>query len=75
MADISQTVALTQRERDRRNMLIMENLIYPVFLLFVLAGRLLPGRSKNAGGQRPQSAFAETSELTHSVVPWFFVFR
>lgn len=75
MADISQTEVLSQRERDRRNMLFMENLIYPVFLVFTLAGRLFPGRRKDAEGARPKSAFAEASELTHSVVPWFFVFR
>ncbi|MFN7056308.1 hypothetical protein [Hyphomonas sp.] len=75
MADISQTETLSQRARDRRNMLFMENLIYPVFLVIVLAGRLLPRRRQSAGGQRPLTVSAEASELTHSVVPWFFVFR
>lgn len=73
MADISHTETLSQRARDRRNMLFMENLIYPVFLVVVLAGRLLPRRRQSAGGQL--SVSAEASELTHSVVPWFFVFR
>jgi hypothetical protein len=75
MVDISHTDNLSQRARDRRNMLFMENLIYPVFLVIVLAGRLLPPRRKSAEGQRPLSVSAEASELTHSVVPWFFVFR
>jgi hypothetical protein len=75
MADISHTDSLSQRARDRRNMLFMENLIYPVFLIIVLAGRLLPRRRHSAGAKRALSVSAEASELTHSVVPWFYVFR
>ncbi len=61
------------RDSDRQAMIAYEALIYPVFLVGALLGRIVP-RSGSKGRDRP-SAFAEAADLTQSVVPWFFVHR
>ncbi len=59
------------RDRDRQSMIAYEALIFPVFLIAVTLGRLLPRSGSKA--QASRSAFAEAAERTESVVPWFFV--
>ncbi len=61
------------RDQDRQAMVAYEALIYPVFLVGAMLGRIVP-RSGSKGRDRP-SAFAEAADLTQSVVPWFFVHR
>jgi hypothetical protein len=61
------------RDRDRDAMIAYEALIYPVFLVVAMLGRLLP-RSGSKARVRP-SAFTEAADRTQSVVPWFFVHR
>lgn len=65
---------LGQMERDKRSMLFMKRLMFPIFLVTVLAGRVLPIWGEG-GRRRGMSVVAEASDLTHSVVPWFYVFR
>jgi hypothetical protein len=60
-------------DRDRDAMIAYEALIYPVFLVVAMLGRLLP-RAGSKARARP-SAFAEAADRTQSVVPWFFVYR
>jgi hypothetical protein len=62
-----------RRDHDRQAMIAYEALLFPIFLIVALLGRLLP-RASAKGGARP-SAFAEAADLTESVVPWFFVHR
>ncbi len=59
-----------RRMREQRSMHTYEALIYPVFLMIALAGRIVPAR-----GPRSRSVFTEAADLTQSVVPWFFVLR
>lgn len=66
---------LGQLERDRRSMVFMERALFPVFLIVAFLGRILPVSQRNMNGRRPGSLISEASELTHSVVPWFYVFR
>ena len=63
--------AIRHPARDRRQMMALQAVVYPVFLIVALVGWLLP----KAGGDPRTSAFAEAAELTHSVIPWFFVGR
>ncbi len=63
--------AIRHPSRDRRQMMALQAVAYPVFLIVALAGALLP----KTGGDQRNSAFAEAAELTHSVIPWFFVGR
>lgn len=74
MMEIRSAHILGQMERDKRSMAFMKRLMFPVFLVTVLAGRLLPA-STGKDRRRGISIVAEASELTHSVVPWFYVFR
>lgn len=61
------------RDSDRQAMIAYEALIYPVFLIFAMLGRLMP--RSGADGRARQSAFAEAADRTESIVPWFFVRR
>ncbi|WP_291049060.1 hypothetical protein [Hyphomonas sp.] len=65
---------LDWRERDKRSMAFMKRLLFPVLLLTALAGRVFPGSPGNER-RRGMSVVAEASDLTHSIVPWFYVFR
>lgn len=74
MMELRSADILGQMERDKRSMAFMKRLLFPVFLVTALAGRILPmwdGRDRRKG----LSVVAEASDLTHSVVPWFYVFR
>ncbi len=59
------------RDRERQAMIAYEALIYPVFLIIAMLGRIVP-RGKSGARQSP---FAEAADLTESIVPWFFVRR
>lgn len=74
MVDIQSADIMGWRERDKRSMAVMKRLMFPIFLVAAFAGRLLPSGRRNdrRGGL---SVVAEASDLTHSVVPWFYVFR
>lgn len=61
------------RDSDRQAMVAYEALIYPVFLIIAMLGRLLP-RFGDKARVRP-SAFAEAADRTLNIVPWFFVLR
>ncbi|MEQ9505147.1 MAG: hypothetical protein RLO80_02675 [Hyphomonas sp.] len=61
------------RERDQQSMVAYQALIYPVFLVVALLGRIVP-RFGSSARVRP-SAFAEAADQTRNVVPWFFVYR
>ena len=73
MALVKMNASADPRDRDRQSMIAYEALIYPVFLIAAMLGRLLPRSGSEARG-RP-SAFAEAADRTQSVVPWFFVHR
>ncbi|MBI1253833.1 MAG: hypothetical protein GC196_05745 [Hyphomonas sp.] len=73
MALVKMNSSADLRDRDRQSMIAYEALIYPVFLIVAMLGRLLP-RSGSKARVR-SSAFAEAAEQTQSVVPWFFVHR
>ncbi|WP_353257029.1 hypothetical protein [Hyphomonas sp.] len=73
MALVKMDTSSDLRDRDRQAMIAYEALIYPVFLIVAMLGRLLP-RSGSKARARP-SAFAEAADRTQSVVPWFFVHR
>lgn len=61
------------RDRNRQSMIAYMALIYPVFLIVAMLGRLVPGFRSNARRASPgRSVFAEAADLTQSVVPWFF---
>lgn len=62
------------RERDKRSMAMMERILFPVFFSVALVGRLFPDNRLRARC-KGESLVSEASDLTHSVVPWFFVFR
>lgn len=72
--EIRSTDILDWRERDKRSMAFMKRLLFPVLLVTALAGRVF---SKSPGNERRRgmSVVAEASDLTHSIVPWFYVFR
>jgi hypothetical protein len=74
MMEIRSAEIMNWRERDKRSMAVMKRLLFPVFLVTALAGRAFSGNSEKAR-RRGQSVVAEASDLTHSVVPWFYVFR
>jgi hypothetical protein len=71
MALVKADTAPHPRDHDRQAMIAYEALIYPVFLVIAMLGRLLPRRSD--GGR--MSVFAEAADRTQSIVPWFFVHR
>ena len=73
MALVKMNSSADLRDRDRQSMIAYEALIYPVFLVVAMLGRLLP-RAGSKALVRP-SAFAEAADRTQSVVPWFFVHR
>ncbi len=73
MALIKMNAAPDPRDSDRQAMIAYESLIYPVFLIVAMLGRLLP-RAGSKTRARP-STFAEAADRTQSVVPWFFVHR
>lgn len=75
MINTRQTGLLGQLERDRRSMMLMERALFPVFLMIALAGRVFLLPRRGADVERRKSVLTEASDLTHSVVPWFYVLR
>lgn len=74
MMEIRSADIMGWRERDKRSMALMKRLMFPVFLVAAFVGRLFPAAQKD-DRRRGLSVVAEASDLTHSVVPWFYVFR
>ena len=74
MMELRRVDILSWRERDKRSMAFMERLMFPVFLVIAISGRVFPASWRN-DGRSGLSVFAEASDRTHSVVPWFYVFR
>lgn len=75
MINTRQTGLLGQLERDRRSMMLTERALFPIFLMIALAGRVFLLPRRDAGVERTKSVLTEASDLTHSVVPWFYVLR
>ncbi len=71
MTLVEPNAQLARRARDRRSMNLLATLVYPVFLVLALFGRLVPPSK----GRLRRSLWAEAADATQSVVPWFFVFR
>lgn len=70
---------LGERYRDRRakqheyRLLVL--LVYPIFLLFAVAARLVPGSRQQGAtiGGRRRSVFSEAREAVHTVIPFAFM--
>lgn len=71
--------SLGGKYRDRRakqheyRLLVL--LVYPLFLLFAVVARLLPGSRQHSAaiGGRRRSVFTEAREAVHTVIPFAFM--
>ncbi len=73
--------SLGGRYRDRRanakqheyRLLVL--LVYPIFLLFAVVARLVPGSRQQSAiiGGRRRSVFSEAREAVHTVIPFAFM--
>lgn len=65
--------------RDRRakqheyRLLVL--MVYPIFLLFAVVARILPGARQQSAviGGRRRSVFSEAREAVHTVIPFAFM--
>lgn len=73
------THASLGEHRDRRakqheyRLLVL--LVYPIFLLFAVVARLVPGSRQHSAilGGRRRSVFSEAHEAVHTVIPYAFM--